>query len=141
MPSAIHFYRQEAAAPVDVRFHTLDRLLTGESSDRSGSNQPVTDQSEFFGIPRGLGRATATTSATFLPHCEQRIRGAAAQVGILAVGKDQGGSAAFDPSGTALHHGRSEGRRARNPALIEDRAVTGFQDNSLCLTRGVHIVP
>jgi hypothetical protein len=24
--------------------------------------------------PRGLGRATATTSATFLPHCEQRIR-------------------------------------------------------------------
>jgi hypothetical protein len=76
MPSAIHFYRQEAAAPVDVRFHTLDRLLTGESSDRSGSNQPVTDQSEFFGIPRGLGRATATTSATFLPHCEQRIRGA-----------------------------------------------------------------
>jgi hypothetical protein len=24
--------------------------------------------------PRGLGRATATTSATFFPHCEQRIR-------------------------------------------------------------------
>jgi hypothetical protein len=24
--------------------------------------------------PRGLGRATATTSATLLPHCEQRIR-------------------------------------------------------------------
>ena len=28
--------------------------------------------------PRGLGLATATTSATFLPHCEQRIRAASA---------------------------------------------------------------
>ena len=28
--------------------------------------------------PRGLGRATAITSATFLPHCEQRIRVASA---------------------------------------------------------------
>jgi hypothetical protein len=28
--------------------------------------------------PRRLGRATATTSATFLPHCEQRIRVASA---------------------------------------------------------------
>jgi hypothetical protein len=26
----------------------------------------------FFGTPRGLGLATATTSAAFLPHCEQR---------------------------------------------------------------------
>ena len=26
--------------------------------------------------PRGLGLATATSSATFLPHCEQRIRAA-----------------------------------------------------------------
>ena len=24
----------------------------------------------FFGTPRGLGLATATTSAAFLPHCE-----------------------------------------------------------------------
>ena len=24
--------------------------------------------------PRGVGWATATTSAAFLPHCEQRIR-------------------------------------------------------------------
>jgi hypothetical protein len=28
----------------------------------------------FLGTPRGLGRATATTSATFFPHCEHRIR-------------------------------------------------------------------
>ena len=28
----------------------------------------------FFGTPRGLGLATATTSAAFLPHLEQRIR-------------------------------------------------------------------
>jgi len=28
--------------------------------------------------PRGLGLATATTSATFLPHCEHRIRAARA---------------------------------------------------------------
>jgi hypothetical protein len=27
-------------------------------------------------LTRGLGLATATTSATFFPHCEQRIRGA-----------------------------------------------------------------
>jgi hypothetical protein len=26
------------------------------------------------GTPRGLGRATATTSAVFLPHCEHRVR-------------------------------------------------------------------
>jgi hypothetical protein len=26
--------------------------------------------------PRGLGFATATTSAAFFPHCEQRSRGA-----------------------------------------------------------------
>src|ERR1700694_4978044 len=32
----------------------------------------------FFGTPRGLGLATATTSAAFLPHCEQRSRGARA---------------------------------------------------------------
>lgn len=25
-------------------------------------------------MPRGLGLATATTSAVFFPHCEQRIR-------------------------------------------------------------------
>ena len=31
-------------------------------------------QCGFFGIPRGLGLAAATTSAAFLPHCEQRIR-------------------------------------------------------------------
>jgi hypothetical protein len=37
-------------------------------------NRPVTDQCGFFGIPRGLGLATATTSATFFPHCEHRIR-------------------------------------------------------------------
>jgi hypothetical protein len=36
-------------------------------------------QRGFFGIiPRGLGLATATTSATFLPQCEQRIRVASA---------------------------------------------------------------
>src|SRR5215472_19113964 len=35
-------------------------------------------QREFFGTPRGLGLATATTSATFLPHCEHRIRSARA---------------------------------------------------------------
>jgi hypothetical protein len=28
----------------------------------------------YCGNPRGLGLATATTSATFLPHLEQRIR-------------------------------------------------------------------
>ena len=28
----------------------------------------------FFGMLRGLGLATATTSAVFSPHCEQRIR-------------------------------------------------------------------
>jgi len=27
-------------------------------------------------MPRGLGLATATTSAAFLPHCEQRMRSA-----------------------------------------------------------------
>jgi hypothetical protein len=32
----------------------------------------------FFGTPRGLGLATATTSATFLPHCEHCIRVASA---------------------------------------------------------------
>ena len=30
----------------------------------------------FFGTPRGLGLATATTSAAFFPHLEQRIRSA-----------------------------------------------------------------
>jgi hypothetical protein len=30
----------------------------------------------FFGTPRGLGLATATTSAAFFPHLEQRIPGA-----------------------------------------------------------------
>ena len=30
----------------------------------------------FFGTPRGLGFATATTSAAFFPHLEQRIRSA-----------------------------------------------------------------
>jgi hypothetical protein len=34
------------------------------------------NQCGFFGIPRGLGLATAMTSAAFLPHLEQRIRGA-----------------------------------------------------------------
>ena len=29
-------------------------------------------------MPRGLGLATATTSAAFFPHCEQRRRGATA---------------------------------------------------------------
>ena len=29
-------------------------------------------------LTRGLGLATATTSAAFFPHCEQRIRGASA---------------------------------------------------------------
>jgi hypothetical protein len=28
----------------------------------------------LFRTPRGLGLATATISATFLPHCEHRIR-------------------------------------------------------------------
>jgi hypothetical protein len=32
----------------------------------------------FVGIPRGLGLATATTSAAFFRHCEQRSRGARA---------------------------------------------------------------
>ena len=32
----------------------------------------------FFGTPRSLGRATATASASFFPHCEQRSRGARA---------------------------------------------------------------
>jgi hypothetical protein len=33
-----------------------------------------TRQCVFLFTPRGLGFATATTSATFLPHCEHRIR-------------------------------------------------------------------
>jgi hypothetical protein len=33
-------------------------------------------QCGFFGTPRGLGLATATTSAAFFPHLEQRMRGA-----------------------------------------------------------------
>jgi hypothetical protein len=31
-------------------------------------------QCGFFRTPRSLGLATATTSATFFPHCEHRIR-------------------------------------------------------------------
>jgi hypothetical protein len=38
---------------------------------------PATDSSAFCS-PRGLGLATATTSATFFPHREQRIRVASA---------------------------------------------------------------
>jgi hypothetical protein len=33
-------------------------------------------QCGFFRTPLGLGLATAMTSAAFVPHCEQRIRGA-----------------------------------------------------------------
>jgi hypothetical protein len=47
--------------------------------------KPVSDvvlvghcQDGFFGTPRGLGLATATTSAAFFPHFEQRSRGARA---------------------------------------------------------------
>jgi len=36
----------------------------------------------FFGTPRGLGLATATTSAAFFPHFEQRSRGSRALSGI-----------------------------------------------------------
>ena len=35
-------------------------------------------QCVFFGTLRGLGLATATTSAAFVPHFEQRSRGASA---------------------------------------------------------------
>jgi hypothetical protein len=34
------------------------------------------DQCGFLGTPLGLGLATATTSAAFFPHLEQRIRDA-----------------------------------------------------------------
>jgi hypothetical protein len=42
--------------------------------------QPITEQTQcgFFGIPRGLGFATAATSAAFFPQREQRSRGASA---------------------------------------------------------------
>jgi len=40
-------------------------------------------QCGFFGTPRGLGRATATTSAAFLPHLEHRIRSASSLSVIL----------------------------------------------------------
>jgi hypothetical protein len=46
---------------------------------RSASRMPVPDEganADFFGTPRGFGLATATTSAAFPPHCEDRIRGA-----------------------------------------------------------------
>jgi len=39
----------------------------------------------FFGTPRGLNLATATTSAAFSPHLEQRIRKARSLADGLSV--------------------------------------------------------
>jgi hypothetical protein len=43
-----------------------------------GRRQILAHQCGFFGTPRGLGLATATTSATFIAHSEHRIRAARA---------------------------------------------------------------
>jgi hypothetical protein len=43
-------------------------------ADRCPALTLLINQRGFFGTPRGLGLATATTSAAFFPHLEQRIR-------------------------------------------------------------------
>jgi hypothetical protein len=54
-------------------------------------------------MPRGLGLATATTSAAFFPHCEQRIRCASlnAYVWIAKNPPRRPGCKSMNRSGTA----------------------------------------
>jgi hypothetical protein len=47
-------------------------LISGRSNAPAEHSYFV--NADFFGTPRGLGQATAMTSAVFLPHLEQRIR-------------------------------------------------------------------
>jgi hypothetical protein len=49
-----------------------------EGGERKLTPYPIPYHYGFSHAPRGLGLATATTSAAFLPHCEQRIRSARA---------------------------------------------------------------
>jgi hypothetical protein len=54
-------------------------------------------------MPRGLGFATATTSAAFFPHCEQRSRGASVFSVVDQPTRRAGASGSMD----ARHRARS----------------------------------
>ena len=74
----------------------------------------------FFGTPRGLGLATATTLAAFLPHLEQRRRDARALSGAYEA------NSTSRPATTGLgtiHRGRSDiCRRTCTNALVPAKA-------------------
>ena len=73
------------------RLFFLALILLAPPADGAARSAPLTKnavsavhrhqgvQCGFFGMPRGLGLATATTSAAFFPHLEQRIRSASSR--------------------------------------------------------------
>ena len=71
-------------------------------------------------MPRGLGLATAPTSAAFFPHCEQRIRSASSV------------SVTFQPNRRARASGSTEAKRRKRSSHAPGtgEAVVEFLDVS-----------
>ena len=78
----------------------------------------------FFGTPRGLGLATAATSATFFPHLEQRIRSAERFVGHHQVDRS-----------TDSFHSRRKYPSSRSCVCCE---MTGMNSTQLLILHSVY---